>query len=435
MRLKHREKAITWLAAAGVGIGMAVGRPAPPADAVAGLRLERAVVAAPAVREFAVPRLSETPAVPRKASVVLAPSEVARAREAVRAQVAARLSPGAALAVGRRDQVVLEEGFGRVGWTAGADRVDPQRTVYDVASLTKVAATTTAAMLLWEDGRLDLKAPVSRYLPGFAGGGKERVTIRHLLTHTSGLPAGASLAASDPEKALAKAAAVPLRYRPGTETVYSDVGFVVLWAALESAAGEPLYPLLDRRVYGPLKMRSTTFLPGEGCPVCAPTARAKDGAPVQGRVHDPMAWQLGGIAGNAGLFSTVHDLGRFAAMLANGGELEGTRVFSAETVRHFAERQAEAENRALGWASPGPDGSGGAGRKLSKRAFGHTGFTGTSLWIDPDRGSWTVLLTNRVYEAKGPNRIMALRRAVNDRVAEASDRIDAEIAVGQALAD
>jgi len=372
---------------------------------------------------------------------------LSQAEAAVLAQVRAGAMPGAALAVGRQDQTVLERGIGRIGWSASAARVDADRTVYDLASLTKVVATTPAVMLLVEDGKMELDAPVSRYLPEFSGGAKDRVTIRHLLTHTSGLPAGVELDAGSPDANWKQLLRTPLVHAPGEAVVYSDVGMNVLFAAAQRAAGEPLFRLLDRRVYGPLKMRSTTYLPGEGCQTCAPTLRDENDEPVQGLVHDPIARRLGGIAGNAGLFSTAHDLGRFAAMLANGGELDGVRVFRAETVRLFTRRQVETralgwdtpgpngsggrqvETRALGWDTPGPNGSGGFGVKASRDSFGHTGFTGTSIWIDPDRHAWTVLLSNRVYQPRAPNTIMALRRKVNDRVAIAADDFDIHLAV------
>jgi serine-type D-Ala-D-Ala carboxypeptidase len=350
-----------------------------------------------------------------------------QAEEAVRAELNRGGFPGAALAVGRRDKVVVEQGFGRMQWGAGSAPVDPDATVFDLASLTKVVATTTAVMLLAEDGRINLDARVSNYLPAFTGGGKEQVTIRHLLTHTSGLPAGAGLWGS-PEEALARAISVPLGRPAGARVEYSDIGFIVLWVAAQSAAGdEPLYRLLDRRVFGPLQMRYTTFLPGERCDRCAPTAQRRDGTLLQGRVHDPLAQRLGGVAGHAGLFSTAHDLARFAAMLANGGELEGVRVLNTETIRRFTQRQPGSATRALGWDTPGDGASGAAGQRISRSGFGHTGFTGTSLWVDPDRGTWVVLLSNRVFEPQGANRIQALRRSVHDWVALSTDEAMASL--------
>jgi len=224
--------------------------------------------------------------------------------------------PGAALAIGRGPRVVLEEGFGTMGRGGLYDEVEPDRTVYDLASLTKVVGTTTAVMLLVEDGKMRLDEPVASYLPEFSNGGRERVTIRHLLTHTSGLPEGLDVPNGlSPEQALRYVLGTPLRSTPGMRVEYSDLSAVVLYAAAERAAGEPLFRLLDRRVYGPLKMRSTTYLAGVGCPTCAPTMRDENDQPVRGLVHDPIARKLGGVAGNAGLFSTAHDLGHFAAML------------------------------------------------------------------------------------------------------------------------
>jgi CubicO group peptidase (beta-lactamase class C family) len=340
---------------------------------------------------------------------------LSRAEEAVWDEINRGSFPGASLAVGRWGHVVIEEGLGRTGYGEGA--VDPDRTVYDLASLSKVVGTTTAVMLLVEDGKMSLDDPVQAYLPEFQGNGKDRVTIRHLLTHTSGLPAGADVYGTTPEEGLLRLMRVPLGHSPGMNVEYSDVGFVVLFAAAERAAGEPLYRLLDRRVFQPLGMNSTTYVMGEGCLRCAGTSRDR-GFAYRGRVHDPISRRLGGIAGNAGLFSTAHDMARFAAMMANGGELEGVRVLRAATIRMFTQRQPGTGTRAMGWDTPGAPGTGAAGARVSSRSFGHTGFTGTSIWIDPERGTWVVLLANRTYE-DGPNRMQALRRAVHDRVADA----------------
>jgi CubicO group peptidase (beta-lactamase class C family) len=351
----------------------------------------------------------------------LSATALIRAEEAVYSEMQRGAFPGAALAVGRGERVVLEQGLGSMGRGWDGQPVDPDRTVYDLASLTKVVGTTTAVMLLVEDGKMRLDDPVHAYLPEFRGGMKDWVTIRHLLTHTSGLPAGIDLPAGfTPAQALRWVLGAPIRHRPGMHVEYSDVGFVVLFAAAERAAGEPLYRLLDRRVFGPLKMRSTTYAAGEGCRRCAGTSR-EHGDRFRGNVHDPISRRLGGIAGNAGLFSTVHDLARFAAMLANGGTLEGTRVLRASTIRMFTQRQPGAGTRALGWDTPGRRGTGSTGMRVSDRSFGHTGYTGTSIWIDPDRGTWAVLLTNRTYDTEGNNRMQALRREFHDRVAEAAD--------------
>jgi CubicO group peptidase (beta-lactamase class C family) len=222
-----------------------------------------------------------------------------------------------------------------------------------------------------------------------------------------------------PEQALRYVLATPLRSSPGMRVEYSDLSPVILYAAAERAAGEPLYRLLDRRVFGPLKMRSTTYWPGEGCARCAPTSRVM-GPAFRGHVHDPISRRLGGISGNAGLFSTVHDIGRFAAMMANGGELDGVRVLQAATVRAFTQRQPGTGTRALGWDTPLRPGATMFGERASYGSYGHTGYTGTSIWIDPDLGTWVVLLANRTYDTESNNRMQQLRRAVADRVVESA---------------
>ncbi|HEX6912014.1 MAG TPA: serine hydrolase domain-containing protein [Longimicrobium sp.] len=383
------------------------------------LEAVRVLAPAPAAVAAAVTEPVESAAARRAR---LEREKLAAAARLVQAEVRRGAFPGAALAAGRGAHMELLRGIGNAEW--GKYEVDAERTIYDIASLTKVVATTTAVMLLVEEGRMDVDAPVSRYLPEFGGGGKDKVTVRHLLAHTSGLPAGAG-AGGTPAQVLRTLVRTPLRAAPGERMVYSDVGFVVLWEAAERAAGEPLEQLLERRVYGPLGMRSTRFNPGgEACDRCSPSYRADDGTPVRGKVHDPTGRKLGGVAGNAGLFSTAADLARFAAMLAEGGTLEGVTVFREETIRRFTARQPGAGNRALGWETPRASG-GSAGSQVSRTAFGHTGFTGTSLWVDPERGTWTVLLANRTFDPHASNRIQALRRAVNDRVAEAAELADA----------
>ncbi|HEV3052797.1 MAG TPA: serine hydrolase domain-containing protein, partial [Longimicrobium sp.] len=301
-----------------------------------------------------------------------------QAERLVQAEIRRGAFPGAALAAGRGAHMELLRGIGNAEW--GKYEVDAERTIYDIASLTKVVATTSAVMLLVEDGKLALDAPVRRYLPEFSGGKKDEVTIRHLLTHTSGLPAGAG-APGTPAQALRSLIRTPLEAAPGERMVYSDVGFVVLYEAAQRAAGEPLDEMLERRVFKPLGMISTGYLPGgEACDRCSPSYRKDDGTPVRGKVHDPTARKLGGVAGNAGLFSTAADLARFAAMLAEGGELDSVRIFQEETIRTFTAKQPDAGNRALGWETPKQSG-GSSGAEVSRKAFGHTGYTGTSLWV------------------------------------------------------
>ena len=324
--------------------------------------------------------------------------------------------PGAVIAVGERDSVML---LAAVGHYAVNDRrpVTPE-TIYDLASLTKVIGLTTGAMMLVDAGRLDLDAPVQRYVPAFQGPGKERVTIRHLLTHSSGMPAWRPLyaEATTREQALALVDTTPLLRQPGDTFVYSDLGAIVLTQVVEAITGQRLNDFLDSRLFGPLGMQSTRFLPPQDWrPRIAPTEtdtvfrhRA-----LWGEVHDENAGRLGGVSGHAGLFSTGPDLARFAEWLLRLRRIDSLRV------RDFTHRQElpPGSSRALGWDTPSENSS--AGTKMGPNAFGHTGFTGTSIWLDPDRDVFIILLTNRVNPTRTNTKILQVRRRVADLVNDA----------------
>ena len=308
--------------------------------------------------------------------------------------------PGAAVVVGRRGAVVWEKGFGRVGWTRDASMVEADQTIYDLASLTKVVGTTTAVMILFDEGKIRLDDHVVKYLPEFTGGGRELVTLRQLLEHRSGLPAGRDLwrIAHTAEEARAAALQTTLVATPGQYYEYSDLGADVLAFMVESVTGQRLDQFLEARVFSRLDMTDTHFRPdarlrGRIAPTELTPPR---GYPLRGEVHDENAYALGGVAGHAGLFSTASDLSIFAQMLLNGGTFNGTRILADSTVALFTRRAAG--TRALGWDTCA--GEFGCGKYMSANAYGHTGFTGTSLWIDPDRDMFVVLLTNRVHAAK-----------------------------------
>jgi len=321
--------------------------------------------------------------------------------------------PGASVVVGRRGYSVFEKGYGRLGWTTSTAAVVPDESIYDLASLTKVVGTATAAMILYDEGRLELDAPVSKYLPGFSGGQKDAVTIRHLLTHTSGLPAGRDLRrlASSPWEARNIVMMSQLTCKPGVCQIYSDIGADVLGFAVEAIAGQGLDAFLEERVFVPLGMNDTHFRPDPALrDRIAPTeVSSPRGYPIRGEVHDENAWALGGVAGHAGLFSTAADLSLFAQMMLNRGTYNGVRIVSDSAVARFTTRTSG--TRALGWDTA--DGEGTAGIHMGEKAYGHTGFTGTSLWIDPERDLFVVLLTNRVHapRARRPARVIADVRA------------------------
>jgi serine-type D-Ala-D-Ala carboxypeptidase len=370
-----------------------------------------------AVRDDAVVEAAAAPlvALPPE-EVAIDPVALARADSALERALGQELFTAGAIAVARRGVIVHSRGFGS---QPDGSPVSPTSTIFDVASLTKVMATTTAAALLVEEGRLGLDDRVRSHLPEFQGEGKEEVTVRHLLAHTSGLPAGLWLygSARSPEAALQQVLRQRLRRPPGERAEYSDLGMILLSAVVESAAGEPIDRLLARRVFVPLGMSSTMYLPAAALrESVVPTAiRNERGFLLQGVVHDANAFRLGGVAGHAGLFSTALDVLVFGQMMLQGGSLSGVRILEPETVATFVRRQPGAETRALGWDTPADRSS--AGRFFSARSFGHTGYTGTSLWIDPELGLVVVLLTNRTYDAGTPAGILALRRAVHDAVA------------------
>jgi CubicO group peptidase (beta-lactamase class C family) len=315
--------------------------------------------------------------------------------EVMRRGIAAGGFPGGAVVVGRRGAIVWEQGYGALDWSAGT-RVNAERTMYDVASLTKVVATTAATMVLVDRGKLRLDAPVARSLPAFSGRGKGAVTIRDLLMHRSGLPAGRVLLrrGSTPASARQRVLSTPLVRQPGSGTEYSDLGLDVLGFLIERSTRERLDRFLRRSVYDPLGMHSTMFRPG-------PSLRSRI-APTEtrvarGEVHDRNAEALGRVAGHAGLFSSAGDLAVFAQVLLDSGRAGSRRIFSDSTVSEFT--RPGAGWRALGWETC--SGGGSCGRYLSPRAFGHTGFTGTSMWIDPERELFVIVLTNWIHGRPG----------------------------------
>lgn len=308
--------------------------------------------------------------------------------------------PGAAVVVGRRGAIVYEQGFGTLSYANSSAPVSADESIYDLASLTKVIGTTTAAMVLFDQGKLNLDAKVSTYIPQFVGGMRDLVTVRMLLTHTAGLPPGRDVWRKhvSPAEAKEMVLTTKLQYKPGSGTTYSDLGADILGWVVEGAAAEPLDTFLASHVFGPLGMHNTGFKPADSLRYrIAPTeVFPPRGYPLRGEVHDENAYALGGIVGHAGLFSTAGDLAIFAQMMLNRGEYNGTRIIADSTVKLFTGRATK--TRALGWEVA--DGQHGAGDYFDEHAFGHTGYTGTSIWIDPDREMFVVLLTNRVHAAK-----------------------------------
>ncbi len=342
--------------------------------------------------------------------------------------------PGAALVVGRRDTILFSKGYGRLTWSQVSPSVDPDSTIYDLASLTKVVATTTALMLLVERGDVRLDAPVSTYVPEFDGPERAGITVRQLLTHTSGLradlPDSELKAVPDGATLLRRVLSETPRVPPDTRVVYSDLNAILLGETVRRVTGEPLDGFATREVIGPLGLTQTMFRPPRRLRGrIAPTGVWR-GHPVAGVVNDPSAAKLGGVSGNAGLFGTARDAGRFAQVMLREGALpDGRRLLKSATVRLFTTKAADfghgTEARALGWqAVPTGETASSAGTLFGPRSYGHTGWTGTSLWIDPDRDLFVVLLTNRAYAPRARRSFTVLkevRGGLADAAARASD--------------
>lgn len=329
--------------------------------------------------------------------------------------------PSAVVSVGVDGQVLFTNAVGHYGDEDRRPVTDS--TVYDLASLTKVIGLTTAVMLLVSEGKIDLDVAVSEYLPEFSGRDKQSVLVRHLLTHTSGLPAWRPLylETENPEEALDTVFATPLESAPGERYVYSDLGAILLTQIVERVSGIRLDVFLENRVFRPLGMSWTRYRPPpEWLDRIAPTELDPwRGKVVRGEVHDENTVRLGGVSGHAGLFSIAPDLARFAAWILDAyhGRLapDGPLYIPNEVVTEFTRRQPgpEGSTRALGWDTPSPEGSS-AGTMMSPSSFGHTGFTGTSIWIDPETEMFVILLTNRVHPTRENNAISRYRAMAAD---------------------
>lgn len=345
---------------------------------------------------------------------------VPRLDSIARAAIADSAASAIAVALGRYGRLVYLKGHGRVDWAPSAAAVTDS-TLFDLASLTKVVATTTAAMILEEEGRLDLDRPVRDYVPELTDSAKALITVRMLLTHRGGLEAFAPLYRTyrGREQYLEQINLRPLKHTPGTETVYSDWDMVLLQLVIENITAQPLDRFVDERIFQPLGMRDTRYRPepARRNRIVATEVDAMRGGLIWGEVHDPNAWALGGVAGHAGLFSSARDLSIFAQMLLNGGEYAGVRILQPQTIARWTAPQVAGSSRGLGWDTP--SGKSTAGQHFSARSFGHTGYTGTSLWIDPERGLFLVLLTNRVNPTGNNQKHVPLRRAVADAVQRA----------------
>jgi CubicO group peptidase (beta-lactamase class C family) len=335
-----------------------------------------------------------------------------------------RTFPAASIAVTFRGKLVALKAFGRFTYEAGSPPVTVA-TVFDLASISKAVATTSMAMILYERGLIDLEAPVVSIVPEFGGSDARRgdVTVHMLLAHSSGLPAYEKLflKAKTRNELLAAAFATPLTADPGTRAEYSDIGFIILAIALERAADESLDRFCQREIFGPLGMLHTAYNPPASWRAAIPPT-ADDHSfrkrIIQGEVQDENASVLGGVAGHASLFGTAEDLATFAHVLLQGGR----PLVRPETLTLFTRREPvpPSTSRALGWDTPSAPSQ--SGKYFSPRSFGHLGYTGTSLWIDPERQLSIALLTNRTWPDCSNKAIKDVRPAFQDAVVEALER-------------
>jgi len=335
--------------------------------------------------------------------------------------IADSIFPGAQLAIVKNGNLLASRSFGRQTYDPQSTKITTE-TIYDLASVTKVAATTITAMMLWEKNRLLLDTPLRAYLPAFTGGDKGSVTVRHLLTHSSGAHWWVDLW----NKAATRAEAIdyiyklPLDYAPGDSMIYSDLGLILIGEVLETITGKRINELADQMIYQPMGMKNTRYNPPRNLlPRIAPTeiGGSMHRALIHGDVHDENTHFFGGVSTHAGLFSTAEDLAALAQMLINGGIYKNRRFLMPGSIDYWTAKQNITKDspRALGWLAAAVENSS-SGDLFSEGSFGHTGFTGTSIWIDPNREIAVILLTNRVHPTRERGGMYAVRRAFHNAV-------------------
>jgi len=342
----------------------------------------------------------------------------------LRDAIVARAFPGCAFGYLADGKIRLLDALGSFTYAAKsvANPAVTRETLYDIASLTKVVATTSAAMLLYQRGQLDLDLPLGELLPGFIVGRDNsqlarKVTLRHLLAHNSGLPGYVPFfhTASNPYGVLRGCLQLPIEAEPGSRAEYSDPGFILLGKAVETILGEPLSAWVQREVFLPLGMTSTRYCPPPSMRSEIPPTEEDElfrQRIIQGEVQDEHAYLLKGAAGHAGLFSNVPDLLRFSEAILSPAELP---LFHPETIALFATRQPpEGSSRALGWDTPSENSS--SGHFFSSNSIGHLGYSGCSLWIDLEAKVSAVLLTNRTWPHRESQQIRIVRPAFHDAI-------------------
>jgi len=330
--------------------------------------------------------------------------------------------PGGVLLVGHQDKIIYHKAFGRYTYSDKSSKIKT-KTIFDLASLSKVVGTTSAAMLLYDLQKMHLNDFVKKYLPKFANNKKDSITIYHLLTHSSGLPASKQFykSAKTADQVIEKIMNSEIIFKPGRSSRYSDLGMITLQKVIEKITNSTLDHFLKENLFEKLEMANTFYTPDKKQKKdCAPTEfdsywRKKT---IQGEVHDETAYLLGGIAGHAGLFSTSADLAKFAHVLINNGMYGNIQIFSPVTIEEWTTQQYQNSSRGIGWDTKYGKFSS-AGKLFSKNSFGHTGFTGTSIWIDKERKLFVILLTNRINPSRHNKKIIRFRRDLHEAIIKA----------------
>lgn len=341
----------------------------------------------------------------------------------IKNSIADSVFPGAVLLIWKQGKIIFEEPFGQLTYDDSSAEVTTS-TIYDLASLTKVIATTNAAMICVDRNLFSINDKVTKYIPAFAANGKEEITIKNLLMHNSGLPAFKKYYTmyNSPGEVLNDIYSSSLVYKTGTKTIYSDLGMITLGKIIEKVTGKRLDVFCSEEIFKPLEMNDTYFNP--------PSLLRYRIAPTEfdnywrkrlliGEVHDETASLLNGVAGHAGLFSTAGDISKVLQMLLQKGVYNGNRIIDSSTVKSFTSRRSN--GRGLGWDMKSPTGSS-AGDLFSDKSYGHTGFTGTSVWTDPERDLFAVFLTNRVYPTRDNNKIIKIRPELHNMIIKAAER-------------
>lgn len=327
--------------------------------------------------------------------------------------------PGAVVLIWQDGKTIFDKAYGHYTYDLASEEVTT-KSIFDLASLTKVVATTTAAIICYDRKLFSLDDKVVKFIPNFGVHGKENITLKNLLLHNSGLPAWKKFYGRDLkyDDVIDEIYSSELEYKTGEKTVYSDLGVITLGKVIEKVTGKSLDQFCKDEIFIPLSMHSTFFNPIDSLKkYCMPTENDNYWRmnTLQGEVHDETSAMLNGVAGHAGLFSTTDDIAKLMSVLMNNGKYNNVQFIQQSTIELFTKRYSKESTRALGWDTKSESGSS-AGKYFSNQSFGHTGFTGTSIWADPVRNLFVIFLTNRVYPTRNNSKILKVRPKLHDAV-------------------